>query len=70
MKKIEWLGNTRKKIGDFPDLVKKEIGHVLHLEQMELLHSSIKLLKGYSHSVREIKCSFKKTRTDVCTWST
>ena len=45
-KQIIWMGSTKKKIQQFPDDVKKQIGFALHLAQEGKKHDTAKPFKG------------------------
>lgn len=45
-KQIIWMGSTRKKIQQFPDKVKKQIGFALYLAQEGQKHDTAKPFKG------------------------
>jgi phage-related protein len=49
-KPLIWMGRSRKDIGEFPDLVKGEIGYGLDLAQTGEKHDRAKPLKGFKGS--------------------
>jgi phage-related protein len=49
-KPLIWMGRSRKDIGEFPELVKGEIGYGLDLAQSGTKHDKAKPLKGFKGS--------------------
>ncbi len=35
-KPLKWIGSSKEDLKEFPDLVRKEMGHALHLAQISL----------------------------------
>lgn len=56
MKKLEWLGNSKKNLMAFPQAVRQEIGYALYIDiaQEGGKYESAKLFKGYGSGVYEI----------------
>src|SRR5579864_8732503 len=48
MKRLRWVGSSRDDLRQFPEEVRKEIGHSLHFAQMGDKHPSAKPLKGFT----------------------
>lgn len=54
LKRLEWVGSSKKDLLDFPEEVRKEIGFALFVAQQGETHESAKLFKGYGSGVYEI----------------
>lgn len=60
LKNLIWLGDSLKNIREFPEEVKKEIGHALYLIQNGKTPPSVKPFKGMKLSSMEIVTNFNK----------
>ena len=60
MKKIIWLGNSRKNIIKFPEAVKERVGYALYLSQLGENSKNTKMMKGLGNGVYEIVDDFDK----------
>ena len=58
VKKLEWLGSSRKDLLTFPDDVKQEVGYALHKAQIGLHHNKTKAFKGFGTGVYEIAIKY------------
>jgi phage-related protein len=47
LKKLDFIGSSRDDLRDFPDEVKQDIGHALHMVQMGLEPNEAKPLRGF-----------------------
>ncbi|MBF0588409.1 MAG: type II toxin-antitoxin system RelE/ParE family toxin [Magnetococcales bacterium] len=47
-KQVVWLGDSRKRLAEFPPEVKQEMGAALMYAQSGLKHQSVKAWKGFS----------------------
>lgn len=54
LKSLEWVGNSKKALFEFPEEVRKEIGYALFIAQNGGTHESAKLFKGYGSGIYEI----------------
>jgi len=60
MKKLYWVGSSKKDLMLLPESVRRDFGHGLHLAQTGLKHDQAKPLKGFgSAGVLEIISSGK-----------
>ncbi|MBI5447842.1 MAG: type II toxin-antitoxin system RelE/ParE family toxin [Gammaproteobacteria bacterium] len=57
LKKLIWIGASKKELQKMPAEVQDEMGYALHLVQAGMFPESAKPLKGIS-GVYEIKCDF------------
>lgn len=57
LKKLIWVGASKKELQEMPNEVQSEIGYALHLVQAGLFPASAKPLKGIG-GVYEITCDF------------
>ncbi len=55
MQEVAWLGDTKEQLTQFPASVSREIGYALFREQEKKPHPAISPLKGFRHTVREIR---------------
>ncbi len=46
-KEVEWVGNSKKDLMNFPKSLIKEVGHALYIAQEGGKHKSAKTLKGF-----------------------
>ncbi len=60
MKELVWLADTREVLASFPDKVRKEIGFALWCEETQVPNADIKPLKGFKHTVREVRSRYEK----------
>jgi len=60
MKRLVWVGTSKKDLLKFPDEVRKEIGYALYIAQKGGTHESAKLFKGYGSGVYEIVSDYNK----------
>lgn len=49
-KEICWVGSSRKDLQNFPDEVKRTMGHALHIAQICGRYKNTKILKGFGSS--------------------
>jgi phage-related protein len=54
MRKVRWLGSTRRDLREFSEEVRDEIGFALYHAEMDRPHLAIKPLKGLGGGVLEI----------------
>ncbi len=47
-KRIFWLGDSRRRLGEFPEEVRSEIGYALFLAESGESHPSAKRMRGYN----------------------
>jgi len=47
MKKLEWIGSSKKDLLEFPKDIRKEMGHSLYIAQEGGKHKNAKPLKGF-----------------------
>lgn len=47
MKELDWIGSSLRDLREFPESVKKEMGHALYLAQSGGKHKNAKPLKGF-----------------------
>ena len=47
LKRLDFIGSSRDDLRDFPDEVKQDIGHALHMVQMGLKPNEAKPLRGF-----------------------
>jgi phage-related protein len=47
-KPLKWIGSSKDDLSQFPDQVRKEMGHALHLAQINLKAPNAKPLRGLS----------------------
>jgi phage-related protein len=45
-KRLEWMGDSRKRLAEFPQVVREEIGYALYLAEWGETHPSAKSMKG------------------------
>ena len=45
-KRLEWMGDSRKRLAEFPQEVREEIGYALYLAEWGETHPSAKSMKG------------------------
>lgn len=50
LKKLYWMGSSKKDLSEFPDDVKQVMGFALHLAQAGEKHPSAKPLKGFGNA--------------------
>ena len=56
MKKVFWIGSSYKDLMDFPDVVRRAMGHALFSAQGGKLHPHAKVLSGMGNaSIQEIR---------------
>src|SRR5438552_395924 len=60
MKRLKWLGDSKKNLLEFPKEVRYEMGHALYVAQKGGTIESAKLLKGHGSGVFEIISDFDK----------
>ena len=48
MRSVVWLGDSKKKLREFPEEVQYEIGFALHRAQWRMTHHTVKPLQGFS----------------------
>jgi len=58
LRKLIWMGNSKKNILKFPDQVKKDIGDELQLVQFGGMPGSAKALKGVGSGVFETRVDY------------
>lgn len=58
LKQLEWVGNSKKDLLEFPEEVRREIGFALLVAQYGGTHESAKLFKGYGPGVYEIVSNY------------
>ena len=58
LKRIEWLGSSKKDLTSFPDEVQHDIGFALTVAQFGGKHDSVKPWKGLGPGVMEIVSDF------------
>lgn len=58
LKQLEWIGNSKKNLLEFPEEVRKEIGFALFVAQLGGTHESVKLFKGHGSGVYEIVSNY------------
>ena len=54
LKEVRWVGDAREKMQEFPDQVRKNIGHALYLAQTGQMPPSAKPMRGIESGVFEI----------------
>lgn len=54
IKKVIWVGDSKKKLRNFPEEIKKGIGYALSFAQKGEMHPSAKPLKGFGSGVLEV----------------
>jgi phage-related protein len=47
LKPIQWMGDAKERLLDFPEAVRKEVGYALYFAQAGDKHTSAKPLKGF-----------------------
>jgi phage-related protein len=47
-KPVVWLGDSLRRLRDFPDDVRDEIGYAIYLAQLGEVHASAGTMKGYN----------------------
>jgi phage-related protein len=47
-KRLFWLGDSRRRLGEFPEEVRSEVGYALFLAEGGESHSSAKRMRGYN----------------------
>lgn len=47
MKKLEWIGSSKRELLEFPLNIRKEMGHALYIAQEGGKHKNAKPLKGF-----------------------
>jgi phage-related protein len=57
-RKAIWIGDSKKRLKEFPEEVQDEIGYALQKVQEGLTPRSAKPLKGFSPAVMEIVCDY------------
>jgi phage-related protein len=62
IKEVVWLGNSRRKLKEFPVEVQRGIGYALYFAQRGETHPSAKPFKGHGSGIFEIVEDF---RTDA-----
>ena len=68
LRKAIWIGDSLKRLKEFPEEVQDEIGYTLQKVQEGLMPRNAKLLKGFSPAVMEIVCDYDtNTYRAVCT---
>ena len=56
LKKVIWIGSSYKDLMDFPDLIRRAMGHALFSAQEGKLHPHAKVLSGMdSAGIQEIR---------------
>ena len=60
MKNLEWLGDSKKVLMQFPKAVAQEMGYALYLGQIGEHYAKCKLFKGCGSGVYEIALSYDK----------
>lgn len=60
MKKLRWLGSSKKDLLEFPKEVRHEIGHALYMAQKGETYELTKLFKGHGSGIYEIVSDFDK----------
>jgi phage-related protein len=58
LRKAIWIGDSLKRLKEFPEEVQDGIGYTLQKVQEGLMPRSVKLLKGFSPAVMEIVCDY------------
>lgn len=48
MRSVVWLGDSKKKLREFPEEVQNEIGFALQRAQWRVTHHTVKPLRGFS----------------------
>jgi len=54
LKEVEWVGNSKTDLMEFPREVRREIGYALYVAQKGETHESAKLFKGFGSGIYEI----------------
>ena len=60
MKKLKWVGSSRKDLQAFPDEVCYEMGYALYAAQLGETHASAKLFKGHGSGIYEVVSDYDK----------
>lgn len=60
LKPLVFLGNTRRALVSFPEQVRRDFGHLLHLIQSGDTPTTTKPLSGFPVHVREIRLHYDK----------
>jgi phage-related protein len=60
MKKLEWVGSSKKDLIELPTEVKQEIGYALYLAQKGEYYNKVKPFKGCGNGVYEIAIEYDK----------
>jgi phage-related protein len=47
MKELDWIGSSKRDLLEFPEIIKKEMGHALYVAQAGGKHKNAKPLKGF-----------------------
>ncbi len=64
LKPLEWVGSSKADLIEFPELVRKEMGHALHLAQAGEKSQHAKPLRGFGGAgVLEVVKATMATRT-------
>lgn len=50
MKRLLWIGHSRADLKEFPEQVRRSIGHALHLVQKKEIPEHTKVLSGFGHA--------------------
>jgi phage-related protein len=58
MKKLEWVGSSKKDLADFPKDVRQEVGYALYVAQRGGRYSKTKFFKGCGSGVYEIAIEY------------
>ena len=53
-RKVQWVGDSKQRLQDFPEPVRKDIGHALYRVQIGEIPSSAKPMTGIESGVFEI----------------
>ncbi len=60
MKRLEWIGSSKKDLQAFPAQVRHEMGYALYAAQKGETESSAKLFRGYGAGIYEIVSNYDK----------
>ena len=53
-RRVRWIGDSRERLQDFPESVRKDIGHALYRVQIGETPPSAKMMRGIGAGVYEI----------------
>ncbi len=60
IKKLEWMGSSKRDLLNFPEEVRREVGYALYVAQKGETHEAAKIFKGCGSGVYEIVSDYDK----------